>query len=140
MSQNDLACFGVALKIYVATLPRELGKAVPLETSDNFRRQGYENDAGAMVSWGPRKAADRRKGRANLRQWALLVQLGRLRRSVRIVSTTASSVTLSTDVPYVEAQQEGAGGIPVRPFIGPGRSAQQKLLMKISAGITALLE
>ncbi len=53
MSQNDLARFGVTLKIYVATLPRELGKAVPLETSDNFRCQGYENDAGAVVSWGP---------------------------------------------------------------------------------------
>ena len=50
MSQNDLARFGVALKIYVATLPRELVKAVLLETSDNFRRQGYENDAGAVVS------------------------------------------------------------------------------------------
>ena len=140
MSQNDLARFGVALKTYVATLPRELGKAVLLETSDNFRRQGYENDAGAVVLWGPRKAADRRKGRANLRQRALLVQSGRLRRSVRIVITTASSVTVSTDVPYVEAQQEGVGGISVRPFIGLGRSVQQKLLMKISDGITALLE
>ncbi len=38
---------------------------------------------------------------------ALLVKSGRLRRSVRIISTTANSVTIGSDVPYARAHNDG---------------------------------
>ena len=136
---NALEQFGRNLRGYLKSVPREMGRAVVQESADNFRRQAYENEAGAVVAWAPRKAADRRRGRANPRQRALLVQSGRLRRSVRIVATTATSVTVGSSEPYAEAQQEGNGKLPARPFITLGRSGQQKLVRSISAKITGLL-
>ncbi|QKG56990.1 phage virion morphogenesis protein [Hymenobacter sp. BRD128] len=149
---NDLERFGQQLRGYLRTVPREMGKAVVLESADNFRRQGYENDAGAVVPWAPRLVHDTlpgRKGkggqrgprRINPRQRAILVKTGRLRRSVRIVATTATTVTVGSSEPYAEVQQEGAGKRhPARPFITLGRSAKDKLTKKISAGITGLLK
>lgn len=145
---NDLERFGQQLRGYLKTLPREMGKAVVLESADNFRRQGYESDAGAVVPWVARKRPDTIKSRkkgdkgkriANPRQRAILVKTGRLRRSVRIVATTATSVTVGSSEDYAEAQQEGTKKIPARPFITLGRSTKEKLVKKISAGITGLL-
>lgn len=150
MSQDALKQFGTALRGYLKKLPREIGKAVVLETANNFRRQGYENDAGAVVPWAERKHPDtlpgrrRRNGtrgprRPNPRQRAILVKTGRLRRSVRIVATTDTSVTIGSSEAYAEAQQEGNGRIPARPFIALGRSSKERLLRKISTHITGLL-
>ena len=144
MAGNDLERFGRELRGYLRKLPREMGRAVVAESADNFRRQGYENEAGAAVAWEPRKQQDysRRRGRRvpNPRQRAILIKTGRLRRSVRIVATTATSVTVGSSEPYAEAQQEGNGKLPARPFITLGRSGKAKLVKKISAGITALLK
>ncbi len=149
MSQDALKQFRQDLRTYLKKLPRELGKAVVLESADNFRRQGYENEQGAVVPWAPRKNAkvhgrtrkdggrDRRY--KNPRQRAILVKTGRLRRSVRIVATTATSVTIGSSETYAEAQQEGNGRLPARPFITFGRSAQQKLMRQIAIKITGLL-
>ncbi|AWM31346.1 phage virion morphogenesis protein [Hymenobacter nivis] len=141
---NGLERFGQQLRGYLRTLPREMGKAVVAESADNFRRQGFENDAGAVVPWAPRKAADtvKRRGKrvANPRQRALLVKSGRLRRSVRIVATTATTVTVGSPEAYAQAQQEGNAKLPARPFITLGRAAKDKLVKKISAGIVGLLK
>lgn len=145
---NDLERFGQQLRGYLKTLPREMGKAVVLESADNFRRQGYESDAGTVVPWAPRKVGDTQPGRgknkgkrvANPRQRAILVKTGRLRRSVRIVATTATSVTVGSSEDYAQAQQEGTKKLPARPFITLGRSTKEKLVKKISAGITGLLK
>ena len=137
---NDLEQFGRNLRGYLKTVPREIGRAVVLESADNFRRQGYENDAGAVVPWAPRKVEAKRKGRPNSRQRAILIKSGRLRRSVRIVATTATSVTVGSSEVYAEAQQDGNDrGLKPRPFITLGHSAKQKLIKKISAGIIGLL-
>ena len=143
MSQDALQQFSRDLRAYLKTVPRVLGQTVVQESAENFRRQGYENEAGAVVPWEPRQAADtvKRRGKriANPRQRAILVKSGRLRRSVRIVATTATSVTVGTDVPYAEAQQEGNGRLPARPFITLGRAAKEKLIKKIAARITGFL-
>ena len=66
---------------------------------------------------------------------------GRLRRSVRIVATTATSVTIGSSEPYAQAQQEGSErGLPARPFITLGRNGQQKLTRQIAAKITSLVK
>ena len=146
---NDLARFGQQLRAYLLTVPRLMGRAVVQESADNFRRQGHENEAGNVVPWAPRqvgdtvksrKKADKGKHVPNPRQRAILITSGRLRRSVRIVATTAASVTVGSSEVYAEAQQDGnARGLPPRPFITLGHAAKQKLIKKISAGITGLL-
>jgi phage gpG-like protein len=142
---NDLERFGRELHSYLKTVPRLMGKAVVQESADNFRRQGYENDAGSVVSWEPRKAADtmKRRGRRvpNPRQRAILVKTGRLRRSVRIVATTATSVTVGSSEAYAQVQQEGNDrGLPARPFITVGKGLRNKLTRRIAADITKLLK
>lgn len=141
---NDLERFGSDLRGYLKTVPREMGRAVAQEAADNFRRQGYENDNGAVVPWAPRKNVDytTRKGKRkpNPRQRAILVKSGRLRRSVRIVATTSNSVTVGSSEAYAQAQQEGnSRGLKARPFITLGRKGKEKLTKKIAAGITGLL-
>lgn len=49
--------------------------------------------------------AKRNKGRA------LLIDTGRLRRSIRIVRITGMAVTIGTDVPYAKAHNEGFKGV-----------------------------
>lgn len=146
MGAEGLAQFRRDLHAYVAKLPREIGRAVVQESADNFRRQGYENEQGAVVPWAPRKNERGRRrndgGRdRRFKHRALLIKSGRLRRSVRIVATTATSVTVGSSEPYAQPQQEGSGrGLTARPFITFGRSAQQKLTRQIAAKITGLLK
>lgn len=150
MSQDGLAQFGKDLRGYLKTVPREMGKAVVAESADNFRRQGYENEAGAVVPWSPRKVV-KAHGRTrkdggrdqrykNPRQRAILIKSGRLRRSVRIVANTDTSVTIGSSEAYAQAQQDGNGKLPARPFITVSRSLRDKLTKKIAARITGLLK
>jgi phage gpG-like protein len=99
--------------------------------------------------WAPRKAGrahgrtrqdgERDRRYKNPRQRALLVQSGRLRRSPRITATTATSVTVGTDVPYAEPLQEGTPKMPARPYLVLGKSAKEKLKRTLTAKITAAL-
>ena len=145
MSADNLQRFGQQLRGYLKTVPREMGLAVVAEAANNFRRQGYEDEVGAVVAWAPRKQGDtvKRRGKRvpNPRQRALLVKTGRLKRSVRIVATTATSVTVGSSEAYAEAQQDGNDrGLPGRPYITVGRSTREKLTKKIAARITGLLK
>ena len=150
MSTDNLQRFGQQLRGYLATVPRAMGIAVVEEAANNFRRQGYEDEVGAVVPWAPRKQGDTVKSRRkadkgkrvpNPRQRAILVKTGRLRRSIRIVATMATSVTVGSSEPYAEALQDGNDrGMPARPFITVGRSLREKLTKKIVARITGLIK
>ena len=72
---------------------------------DRFR---YQNWLGNTTEpWKARKAVTRwgKTPRNNGR--ALLIDSGRLRRSIRITSVHAMQVTIGTDVPYAKAHNEG---------------------------------
>jgi phage gpG-like protein len=143
-SRNDFKEFQKQARLIIKGLPKMMGKLTLLETSDNFRRQGYEDEEGQAHDWAPRKKGKGRKrndgGRdRRFKQRAILVKTGRLRRSPRIVSTTAQSVTIGTDVPYAEALQEGTSRMPARPFIVVSKSLREKILKKAAADITKLL-
>jgi phage gpG-like protein len=151
VGRNDFKQFSAQARQVIKTLPRDMGKAMLLEASDNFRRQGYEDDAGSVHPWAPRKARGKPRGRTRLdgqadqryknpRQRAILVQSGRLRRSPRIVATTASSVTVGTEVPYAQPLQEGNTSLPARPFLVMGKSGRDKLKRTLTAKITACLK
>lgn len=149
--RNDLQAFRAQLVRYLFTVPKLMGRVVLEESADNFRRQGYENDAGNVVPWAPREREDRIRGRRrrdgtrgpsrpNPRQRAILVKTGRLRRSVRVTATTKTSVTIGSDVEYAQAQQEGnARGLKPRPFITAGKTVRDKLTRKLATDITKLL-
>lgn len=73
---------------------------------DSFKYQAWRG-ANGWESWKPRKVnskwgkTKRNKGRA------LLVDTGKLRRSIRIVEAHFMQVTIGTDVPYARAHNEG---------------------------------
>jgi phage gpG-like protein len=151
MSTDPLKQFKQELRSYLKTVPRLMGRAVLEEAAANFRRQGYEDDNGAVVPWAERKHPDKIKGRkrkngtrgpsrTNPRQRAILVKTGRLKRSVRIVATTDTSVTVGSSEEYAQAQQEGNGRLPARPFITVSPSLKGKLMKRISADIIKLLK
>jgi len=72
---------------------------------DNFKRQGFLGSS--LQPWPKRKnptkwgMTPKRNGRA------LLVDTGMLRRSIRIVSITNTTVIIGTDVPYARVHNEG---------------------------------
>lgn len=69
---------------------------------DSFNRQGWLGNT--LEPWVKRKS-NKRPGRA------ILVDSGRLRRSIRIVSTGVGQVEIGTDVPYARAHNEGFRGV-----------------------------
>ncbi len=138
--KNDFRAFQKRALLIIKGVPKVMGKMVLVEVSDNFRRQGYEDEQGREHAWAPRKTRSRRRQRGRVpRGRALLVQSGRLRRSPRIVRTTASSVTIGTDVPYAQPLQEGTQHMQPRPFIVVSRSLRDNITKKITQQITKAL-
>lgn len=91
------------LQTAVGKLPTELVNEAVNWTKDNFSRQGYPDST--FSRWAPRKiSAKRNKGRA------ILVDTGRLKRSIRKISIGPLSASFGTDVPYARAHNEGYHG------------------------------
>lgn len=83
-------------------MTRILGTEAVAFAKDNFRKQGFEEFPGRVKKWKPRrKGAPRDKGRA------LLVDTGKLKRSVRVTRTTATQVHIGSDVAYARIHNEG---------------------------------
>ncbi len=149
-TRNDFKAFQKRALLLIRGIPKVMGKMVLVEISDNFRKQGYEDEQGRPQEWAPRKARGKPRGRTRQdgqrdRRYkvpkgrAILVQSGRLRRSPRIVSSTASSVTIGTDVPYAQLLQEGAQHVKPRPFITVGKSLRGNITKKVTQQITSAL-
>ncbi len=93
-----------ALKQRLLTLPVKMADTAILFTKQRFREQAWADTS--TQPWKPRKAgAKRNKGRA------LLVSSGRLRRSIRLIRTTADSATIGSDVPYARIHNDGFRGV-----------------------------
>lgn len=85
-------------------LPIVVGNEVVNWSKESFKRQGF-TDA-SLAPWRKRKGNNKKgKGRA------LLVQSGRLRRSIRVIRSTGNSVVVGSDVPYARVHNEGFTGI-----------------------------
>lgn len=92
------------MKTAMRTLPKVLGNEAVNWSKESFNRQGFLDETTQL--WPGRK---KNKGRnANK---AILVQSGRLRRSIRIISSTETSVIIGTDVPYAKVHNYGFRGI-----------------------------
>jgi phage gpG-like protein len=72
---------------------------------DNFRKGGFLGHS--FQPWRKRKNPNKWGQKPKRDGRALLVDTGRLRRSIRITKLNADSVTIGTDVPYAKAHNEG---------------------------------
>lgn len=88
----------------VLQLPTILANHAVNVTKDNFAKQGFQNQS--LEAWKPRAInAVRNKGRA------LLVDTGRLKRSIRVLSVSGLKATYgSAGVPYAAAHNNGFKG------------------------------
>ena len=108
LTNNNIRAKSTALRSRLLTLPIKIGDTAVLFTKQRFAQKNWLGDR--VEYWRPRKkftrwgATPRNKGRA------LLVDTGRLRRSIRIMSKTATSVTIGSDVPYATTHNDGFRG------------------------------
>ncbi len=92
-------------RIVLHTFPTLAGNEVVNFAKDNFRKRGFQGSS--FIAWRPRKQrtrwgiTPRNKGRA------LLVDTGRLRRSIRVLYTNQQGVAVGSDVPYAAAHNNG---------------------------------
>jgi phage gpG-like protein len=72
---------------------------------DSFKKQGWLGNS--FTPWPARKIVTRwgKTKRNNGR--AILIDSGRLRRSIRVTSATSNAIKIGTDVPYAKAHNEG---------------------------------
>jgi phage gpG-like protein len=89
-------------------IPNEIAALAVKFSKERFRDQSWID--GRREPWAPR--ASRRAG-GQRRSQTLLVDSGRLKRSIRKISATPNRVIIGTDVPYAQIHNEGFKG-PVR--------------------------
>lgn len=90
------------IKETVLRLPLVVGNAAVNWTIDSFRVQGFRTVSTIGTAWQQRRDTGRKsQGRA------ILIQSGRLRRSIRILSLGVGSVSIGSDLPYAAVHNEG---------------------------------
>src|SRR5690606_29403582 len=83
-----------------ARLPRMVGTEAMKFFKESFDRQGWVDEG--FERWAPRQAkAKRNKGRH------LLVDTGRLKKSIRVIKAVPGLVVVGTDVPYAQIHNDG---------------------------------
>lgn len=83
-------------------LPAEIAVIAVNFSKERFRDQAWLNET--KHKWEPRKT---QRGRTGGRSQTLLVDTGRLKRSIRKIKATTEQVIIGTDVPYAEIHNEG---------------------------------
>lgn len=91
-----------ALKSAYAKLPNEIAAVAVNFSKERFRQQAWLDES--PERWKPRKKP--RKG-GKKRGQTLLVDTGRLKKSIRKVSASTSRVVIGTDVPYASIHNYG---------------------------------
>lgn len=106
--QTNLKTIQSRLRQTMTSLPYKVGVLCVAFTKDRFRYQNWLDNY--PEAWKPRsRRAKRNKGRA------ILTDTARLKRSVRVLSTTRNSVTVGSDLPYAAAHNEGFRGTVTIP-------------------------
>jgi phage gpG-like protein len=111
------------------TLPKVLGNIAVKQFQDNFRSEGFFDKT--LSPWKKRKRETRRT-----RGKKILQNTGRLRRSIKRLSTTWGRIAVGTrGVNYAEVHNEGLGKMPKRQFIGHGAKLERKIKNRIEKEI-----
>ncbi len=141
MATNPFNELRKKLDATLKALPKKVGVMAVNEFQDSFKKQGWEGQRWKEVKRRlpvGRKTGKRssrliyRKGAARTR--GILIGSGRLWRSIRVVRSTSTSVTVGTDVPYAKVHNEGdrAGRgsgfkMPKRQFMGNSRTLKRDI-------------
>lgn len=92
----------------MSSLPIVIGNEVVNFSKERFAEQNWNDKT--KEPW------DKRKSKKDAGR-AILVKSGRLKRSPRVISTTADSVTVGSDVPYAQVHNDGFNGtVNVKSF------------------------
>jgi len=105
MSKVDMSDFTRkldALSDAYRKVPNEVAALAVNFSKERFREQAWLDST--KTKWKPR--AQRRKGGAKKSQ-TLLVDKGRLKRSIRKIHADENSIIIGTDVPYAQIQNDG---------------------------------
>tara|TARA_R110000751_G_scaffold49596_1_gene110309 strand:+ start:2591 stop:3007 length:417 start_codon:yes stop_codon:yes gene_type:complete len=110
-------------------LPAKLGNIAVKFFQDNFRSEGFVDNS--LTRWQRRKRETRRS-----RGKKILQNTGRLRRSIKRLTTTFGRIVIGTrGVPYAEVHNEGLGNMPKREFVGDSAKLEKLLQQRISKEI-----
>ena len=98
------------VRAVIISLPQMIGTEVVNFALQNFANQGFNGNH--FQSWPTRKTVTKKnKGRA------ILVQSGRLKRSIRITRYITDGVAVGSDTPYAKVHNEGfRGTVQVKAF------------------------
>jgi phage gpG-like protein len=127
MSKVDISDFARkldALSDAYRKVPNEVAALAVNFSKERFREQSWVDKS--KEKWKPR--AQRRKGGAKKSQ-TLLVNKGRLKRSIRKIHADENSVLIGTDVPYAQIQNDGGTikqDVTVKSFNKKTYSRQRK--------------
>ena len=83
-------------------IPAEVATIAVNFSKERFRDQAWLDET--KQSWKPRK---RRRAGGKKRSQTLLVNTGRLKRSIRKISADTNAIIIGTDVPYAQIHNEG---------------------------------
>lgn len=121
-----------ALKSAYAKLPNEIAAVAVKFSKERFRDQAWLDET--KHSWKARKRP--RKG-GKKRSQTLLVDTGRLKKSIRKISANANQVVIGTDVPYASIHNYGgtiSGAFKVRSHTV--RAHRRRAHTRVRAGRT----
>lgn len=90
----------------INSLPARVATHAVNFSKERFVKQNWHDTT--PEPWKPRSRA--RRGGQKRQNGAVLVDSGRLKRSIRVISANASRVVIGTDVPYAEIHNEGLDG------------------------------
>ncbi len=89
----------------VKVMPRRMGLVAVKFSKDRFVQQAWVDHT--TQTWPKRRTS---RGSKQRDRGAILVDTGRLKRSIRVISTSSTRVLIGTDVPYAQAHNDGFKG------------------------------
>ena len=90
----------------INAMPARVGTCAVNFSKQRFVQQNWHDTT--PEPWKPRSRT--RRGGERRQNGAILVDSGRLKRSIRVVSADSNRVIIGTDVPYAEIHNEGLDG------------------------------
>ena len=122
-----------ALAESIGDLPRMVGTEAVNFSKERFLQQNWYDTA--PIPWPLRRHL--RRGGKKRQQGAVLVDSGRLKRSIRIVSVSGTAVIIGTDVPYAQMHNDGFKGKEnVKAYRQRVKAHRRKITVKTKKGGT----
>jgi phage gpG-like protein len=134
MAFNEHKKIAMAKREFLKTLDQMvpvMGNDALNHFKDSFQNQGFTNET--TEKWKPRRRPDRKRpGRA------ILIDTGRLRRSLRYSRLKQYTVQIQSNVPYANRHNEGLDGMTQRQFVGYSSKLNKRLIAKFDQRIKTI--